>query len=85
MEVQIMETITVVKIRLVTIADLYDFVAVAGKYDFDIELKSGRYTVDGKSIMGMFCLDLREELELTAHTISTDPFFTEIANYIVKA
>ncbi len=80
-----METITVVKIRLVTIADLYNFVAVAGKYDFDIELKSGRYTVDGKSIMGMFCLDLREELELTAHTSSADPFFAEIEGYLVKA
>ena len=79
-----METITTVKIRLVTIADLYNFVAVAGKYDFDIELKSGRYTVDGKSIMGMFCLDLREELELTAHTSQDDPFFNEIANCIVK-
>ena len=80
-----METITNVKIRLVTIADLYNFVAIAGKYDFDIELKSGRYTVDGKSIMGMFCLDLREELELTAHTGSDDPFFTEIGSYVVKA
>lgn len=80
-----METITNVKIRLVTIADLYNFVAIAGKYDFDIELKSGRYTVDGKSIMGMFCLDLREELELTAHTGAEDAFFTEIANYLVKA
>ena len=79
-----MESITVVKIRLVTIADLYNFVAVSGKYDFDIELKSGRYTVDGKSIMGMFCLDLREELELTAHTDRTDPFFAEIEAYIVK-
>ena len=79
-----MESITVVKIRLVTIADLYNFVAIAGKYDFDVELKSGRYTVDGKSIMGMFCLDLREELELTAHTNSTDPFFAEIEAYIVK-
>ena len=79
-----MESITVVKIRLVTIADLYNFVAVSGKYDFDIELKSGIYTVDGKSIMGMFCLDLREELELTAHTDSTDPFFAEIEAYIVK-
>ncbi len=79
-----MESITVVKIRLVTIADLYNFVAIAGKFDFDIELKSGRYTVDGKSIMGMFCLDLREELELTAHTDSTDPFFAEIEAYIVK-
>ena len=80
-----METITNVKIRLVTIADLYNFVAIAGKYDFDIELKSGRYTVDGKSIMGMFCLDLRDELELTAHTGSDDPFFTEIGSYVVKA
>lgn len=80
-----MEAITIVKIRLVTIADLYNFVALASKYDFDIELKSGRYTVDGKSIMGMFCLDLREELELTAHTNSADPFFTEIEGYIVKA
>ena len=80
-----METITNVKIRLVTIADLYNFVAIAGKYDFDIELKSGRYTVDGKSIMGMFCLDLREELDLTAHTDSSDGFFTEIDSYIVKA
>ena len=79
-----MESITVLKIHLVTIADLYNFVAIAGKYDFDIELKSGRYTVDGKSIMGMFCLDLREELEITAHTTSTDPFFTEIEAYIVK-
>ena len=79
-----MEFTTVVKIRLVTIADLYNFVAIAGKYDFDVELKSGRYTVDGKSIMGMFCLDLREELELTAHTDSTDPFFAEIEAYIVK-
>ena len=79
-----MESITVVKIRLVTIADLYNFVAVAGKYDFDVELKSGRYTVDGKSIMGMFCLDLREELELTAHTSQDNPFFYEIANCIVK-
>ena len=79
-----MEITTVVKIRLVTIADLYNFVAVSGKYDFDIELKSGRYTVDGKSIMGMFCLDLREELELTAHTGSNDPFFAEIEAYIVK-
>ena len=80
-----METITNVKIRLVTIADLYNFVAIAGKYDFDIELKSGRSTVDGKSIMGMFCLDLREELDLTAQTDSSDGFFTEIESYIVKA
>ncbi len=32
-----------------------------------------------------FSLELREELGLTAHTGSDDPFFTEISNYVVKA
>ena len=63
-----METITNVKIRLVTIADLYNFVAIAGKYDFDIELKSGRYTVDGKSIMGIYSLDLQSPIEMIIHS-----------------
>ena len=73
-----------VEIRLSTIADVRDFVNIVSATDIDVDLSSGRYIVDGKSIMGMFCLDLREELELTAHTDSTDPFFAEIAAYVVK-
>ncbi len=75
---------TTVKVHFVTIADLYNFVSIAGKYPFDIVLKSGHYSVDGKSIMGMYCLDLMSEIELTAHTDSGDNFFTDIAPYIVK-
>lgn len=53
-------------IRLYTISDIRDFVNIAAKYDFDIDLKSGRYVVDAKSIMGIFSLDLMKPIELTA-------------------
>ena len=54
-------------IRLYTISDIRDFVNIASKYDFDIDLKSGRYVVDAKSRMGIFSLDLMSPIELTAH------------------
>ena len=54
-------------IRLVTISDIRDFVNLAARYDFDIDLRSGRYVVDAKSIMGIFSLDLMNPIELTAN------------------
>ena len=40
---------------------------ISEKYDFDIDLKSGRYIVDAKSIMGIFSLDLMNPIELSAN------------------
>ena len=54
------------------------------KYDFDIDLVSGRYAVDAKSIMGIFSLDLSKPIELNAHTDDADKFMNDIAKYIVK-
>jgi len=56
------------KIKLNTIDDVKTFVNVASSVDFDIDLVSGRYTVDAKSIMGIFSLDLTKEIEVRAYT-----------------
>lgn len=40
-----------------------NFVSMAEDIDGDIEIHSGRYVIDGKSIMGVFSLDLSKELE----------------------
>ena len=42
---------------LSSINDVKDFVNIVSKYDFDVDLTSGRYVVDAKSIMGI-CLSL---------------------------
>ena len=72
-----------VKIRLSTIADVRDFVNIVAKSDVDIDLASGRYLVDGKSIMGIFSLDLLFPITLTAHSDDTDELFAELAPFIV--
>lgn len=71
-------------VSLQAINDVKDFVNIVMKYDFDIDLVSGRYAVDAKSIMGIFSLDLSKPIELNAHTDDAEKFMAEIAKYIVK-
>ena len=56
------------KISLATINDVKDFVNMVMKYDFEVDLVSGRYAVDAKSIMGIFSLDLSKPIDLAIHT-----------------
>lgn len=74
---------TTYKISLAAINDVKDFVNMVMKYDFDVDLVSGRYAVDAKSIMGIFSLDLSKPIELKAHTDEPGYFDKEIEKYIV--
>lgn len=70
-------------IKLVSIDDVKDFVKKANMFDYDIDLSLGKYTVDAKSIMGIFSLDLSREIELTVHSDSPE-FLEAAAEHIVK-
>ena len=70
-------------IRLSTINDVKNFVSKVSLCDFDVDLISGRYAVDAKSIMGIFSLDLEKTIDLEAHTDNADEFFNAIKQYIV--
>lgn len=43
------------------------FSAIASSKDYDIELSSGKYIVNAKSIVGIFSLDLTKPVVMTAH------------------
>lgn len=51
-------------VDLNTIDNVKDFVAKACKSKRDISVHSGRYCVDGKSILGMFSLNLVHTVEV---------------------
>jgi phosphotransferase system HPr-like phosphotransfer protein len=72
-----------IEIRLTTLEDVRNFVNTVTKYDIDIDLSSGRYVVDAKSIMGIFSLDLLSPIKLTAHSDNTDKLFEELKPYII--
>lgn len=75
---------TKTKVFLQAINDVKEFVTIVMRYDFDIDLVSGRYAVDAKSIMGIFSLDLSKPIELDAHTDDAEKFLKEIAQFIVE-
>lgn len=70
-------------IMLRSITDVKDFVNIVNKYEFDVDLSSGRYVVDAKSIMGIFSLDLSKPIKLEAHTDDGEDFIKEIEKFIV--
>ncbi|MBR6794496.1 MAG: HPr family phosphocarrier protein [Clostridia bacterium] len=70
-------------IRLSTIQDVRNFVEIVCMSDIEIDLSSGRYVVDAKSIMGIFSLDLLNPILLTAHTDNADDLFNKLAPFIV--
>ena len=71
------------KINLNSITAVKEFVNIVMMYDFDVDLVSGRYAVDAKSIMGIFSLDLANPIQLVAHTEDVGDFFDKIAAFIV--
>lgn len=72
------------QIMLKTINDVKVFVNSVAKYDFDVDLLSGRYAVDAKSIMGIFSLDLSKAITMEVHSDDCQDFLNEIKPFIVK-
>ena len=71
------------QIMLKTINDVKAFVNSVAKYDF-VDLLSGRYAVDAKSIMGIFSLDLSKAITMEIHSDDCQNFLNEIKPFIVK-
>ena len=71
-------------IKLTSIGDVQKFVNAVARFSGDVDLQSGRYVVDAKSIMGIFSLDLMQPVEMTIHAEKADELLSEIDAYIVK-
>lgn len=67
-----------------TINDVKNFVNLVSKYDFEVDLTSGRYVIDAKSIMGIFSLDLSKPIKLDARCEENSKFTEEIKPFLLK-
>lgn len=73
------------KIKLNLVTDVKTFVNAASRYPFDIDLVSGRYVIDAKSIMGIYTMDLSKPMQINIHTDETEAsaFLGEIKDMLV--
>ncbi|MCR4674294.1 MAG: HPr family phosphocarrier protein [Lachnospiraceae bacterium] len=61
------------KIKLMSPNDVEEFVKIASKFDFDIDLVSGTVYLDAKSLLGVLSMGLKRELNVL--TMGDDPEF----------
>ncbi len=74
------------KISLSSINDVKNFVNAAGKQMCDIDIVSGRYIIDAKSIMGIFSIDLTKPVTVNVDGTDEeyDKFREEVKSIIVE-
>ena len=56
-----------IRIFLGTIERVKNFVNEVSHLECDVDIVSGRYVIDAKSIMGIFSLDLSKPIDLNIH------------------
>ena len=67
-----------------TTNDVKEFVSIVNQCNFDVDLISGKYVVNAKSIMGIYSLDLTKRIILQADTDDDAGFSEKIKKYIVS-
>lgn len=74
-------------IMLPSISHAKEFVDAASRNSFEIDILSGRYVIDAKSIMGLFSLDLTKPLRVEAHTddeAAYKIFYDSVSDLVVE-
>ena len=70
-----------VKISLQIAQKVKDFVKVVQDYPYEIDLKSDKYVVDAKSILGIFSLDLSKPLTVEIHSDDCDDLIEALKKF----
>lgn len=71
-------------VMLATINDVKEFVNIVMDCDCDVDLISGRYAVDAKSILGIFSLDLSKPIRMEIHSDDAAGLLDKVEKFIAK-
>lgn len=76
----------VFEVQLASINDVKAFVNSACLQPFDIDIVSGRYVIDAKSIMGIFSVDLSKPIRVEVHGTDDDgmTFYNTVKSFIIE-
>lgn len=61
-----------------------EFVNIVTHYPFDVDMHSGRYIVDAKSLLGIFSLDLTKPIACEIYSDNCAELLKDIAKFIIK-
>ena len=71
-----------VEIRLSLAENVKSFVNIVSRFDYEMDLQSGRHVVDAKSILGIFSLDLSKPITLEVYADDCDDLMNDIKPFL---
>ena len=73
-----------IKVSLTNINDISKFNKAVSKFDYDVDVSSGRYLVNAKSLMGLYSLDLSKPIEILVDAENYDEIYGLVKDWIAK-
>ena len=73
-----------IRILLDTTDKVNSFVKIISSFDYDADVRSGRYVVNAKSILGIFSLDCMRPVVLEIYANDCDDLLEQLAPFMVK-
>lgn len=70
-----------IKISLELAQRVKEFVNITQEFPYEILLKSGRYIVDAKSILGIFSLDLSQPITVEVYSDNCDDLMERLKKF----
>lgn len=72
-------------INIDTIFKIKTLVNIVSKYEYKIILSSGEYSVNAKSIIGIFTLDISKPIKMTIYNDDSEKLIKEIKEFIIPS
>ena len=72
------------KIALNSVNDVKAFVNITFRAEKDVDIHCGKYHIDGKSIMGIFSLELNKPIEVELDDHDAEKLLGELQRFIVE-
>lgn len=72
-----------VTISLTQVSQVKQFVNLAGQAPCDVDVVSGRYTVNAKSMLGIYSLDLSKPIQVLIYSDDCEEFKEKLAEFMV--
>ena len=72
------------KVALNSVNDVTAFVNITFRAEKDVDIHCGKYSIDGKSIMGIFSLELDKPVEVELDDHDAEKLLGELQRFIVE-
>lgn len=71
------------QVLLKSMEEIQEFNRIVGQYEYEVDMVSGRYVIDAKSLMGILSLDLSKPVTIQLQGNPDETFLEKIEKFIV--